>query len=152
MVAYNFQVRFAPLVESGIKCQTIRAARKSRHARKGEPVQLYTGMRTGACRKLRDPDPLCVLSTYCAIREDGITLGNHPRTDLDEFARGDGFADFEAMKAWFRDTHGLPFIGRLIVWEALPQATTRKGDSPSGPLAGSEQGRAAADPASDTRS
>lgn len=124
MVAYNFQKRFAPAVSAGLKTQTIRAQRKGRHARAGEPLQLYTGMRTKACRKLIDPDPVCTVSTYCAIREDSITLGNHPRVDIDDFARADGFSDFEDMKAWFRDTHGLPFIGRLIKWE--PDAHERE--------------------------
>lgn len=116
MVAYNFQKRFAPAVASGEKRQTIRARRSTRHARAGEPIQLYTGMRTKDCRKLIDPDPICELSTYCAIREEGITLGNHPRMDMDEFAQWDGFKDFGDMKAWFRETHGLPFIGQLIRW------------------------------------
>ncbi len=33
--------------------------------------------------------------------------------DLDEFARVEGFKDFDHMKQWFRDTHGLPFIGQF---------------------------------------
>lgn len=122
MVAYNFQRRFAEAVASGAKTQTIRAERSTPHARVGAPVQLYTGMRTASCRKLVDPDPICVVSTYCAIREDGITLGDHPRTDLDDFARADGFRDWTDMKAWFETTHGLPFIGRLIAW-ATPEDT-----------------------------
>ncbi|MEM1046838.1 MAG: hypothetical protein AAGL24_11815 [Pseudomonadota bacterium] len=124
MVAYNFQKRFAGDVESFRKRQTIRAKRKSRHARAGEAVQLYTGMRTRSCRKLIDPDPVCELSTSCAIREEGITLGNHAHVDLDEFARADGFADFDDMKAWFRDTHGLPFIGQLIRWRPGSQGSS----------------------------
>ena len=60
MPAYNFQKQFAPLVESGQKRQTIRAIGKRRHARPGESLQLYTGQRTKACRKLISPDPECV--------------------------------------------------------------------------------------------
>lgn len=118
MVAYNFQARFADAVSSGRKIQTIRARRegRSRHARPGEPIQLYTGLRTKSARKLCDPDPVCVTSTYCNIHATGITLGNHPNVDLDEFARRDGFTDFADMKAWFGETHGLPFIGQLIEW------------------------------------
>ena len=116
MVAYNFQARFADAVASGAKRQTIRAPRKNGHALVGSPIQLYTGLRTKDARKLREPDPLCVKSTYCAIREDSITLGNLPTVDLDEFAQRDGFENFDAMKAWFRGTHGLPFIGQLIMW------------------------------------
>lgn len=58
MVAYSFHRMFAPDVEAMIKRQTVRAHRK-RHARIGEPVQLYTGMRTKQCRKLVIPDPIC---------------------------------------------------------------------------------------------
>ena len=116
MVAYNFQARFAEAVERGEKRQTIRKPRRSGHAKPGDAVQLYTLMRTRDCRKLGDA--VCEVSTYCAIREDSITLGNHPRVDLDEFARADGFASFEDMKTWFRETHGLPFVGQLIRWGA----------------------------------
>lgn len=118
MVAYNFQVRFADAVASGAKTQTIRATRegRSRHARPGEALQLYTGLRTKKARKLVDPDPICTTSTYCNIHHTGITLGNHPNMDLDDFARRDGFKDFADMKEWFGETHGLPFIGTLIAW------------------------------------
>lgn len=58
MVAYSFNKIFVPQVESGLKTQTVRGHRK-RHARVGEPVQIYTAMRTRYCRKLIDPDPVC---------------------------------------------------------------------------------------------
>jgi hypothetical protein len=116
VVAYNFQARFADAIASGTKTQTIRAPRKNGHVEVGNPVQLYTGLRTKKVRKLRDPDPVCIRSTYCHINEQGITFGNYPPTDLDQFARLDGFANFDDMKNWFRETHGLPFIGQLIEW------------------------------------
>jgi hypothetical protein len=114
MVAYNFQAQFAPDVESRKKRQTIRKDRKARHARPGDAVQLYTAQRTPACRLLAEST--CCGNTYVAIYETGVTLGNLPKVGLDEFARNDGFTDFEHMKQWFRDTHGLPFVGRLIQW------------------------------------
>lgn len=120
MVAYNFQAQFAPAVESGQKRRTIRAEGKRKHAQAGDALQLYTGMRQPGCRLLARS--VCTVSTYCAIREDGVTLGNHPREDVDDFARADGFRDFEHMKAWFREAHGLPFIGRLIEWDAISPA------------------------------
>jgi hypothetical protein len=115
MVAYNFKAEFADSVATGDKCQTIRPDGKRRHARKGDAVQLYTGQRTADCRKLGDG--VCTMSTYCAIREDTVTLGNHPSIPVDEFARADGFKDYEDMKAWFREMYGLPFIGRLVKWQ-----------------------------------
>lgn len=53
--------KFADDVAAGRKPLTIRDKRKhpSRHARPGENVQLYTGMRTISCRKLVNPDPIC---------------------------------------------------------------------------------------------
>ncbi|MEJ0016825.1 MAG: ASCH domain-containing protein [Acetobacteraceae bacterium] len=45
MVAYSFKRDFAAPILAGIKRQTIRADRR-RHARPGEVLQLYTGMRT----------------------------------------------------------------------------------------------------------
>lgn len=125
MVAYSFKARFALDVATGKKMQTIRTDRK-RHARAGEPVQLYTGMRTKACRKLIDPDPICVLSTYCAVRPDGITLGDHPPMDRDEFARADGFADWQDMLAFFCPD-GKEFVGRLIRWEPSPLSPRMEG-------------------------
>lgn len=129
MVAYNFQTRFADAVASGKKHQTIRAPRKDgRHALVGDRLQLYTGMRRKSCRKLVEPDPVCV-SVYqirisaTALQLCGATL------DLDcadpwrgEFpnliARRDGFANFREMRDWFDETHGLPFDGFLITWLA----------------------------------
>jgi len=48
MVAYSFRARFREPILVGAKRQTIRADRK-RHARPGEQLQLYTGMRTREC-------------------------------------------------------------------------------------------------------
>lgn len=59
MPAYNFKPRFADAVQHGEKRQTIRAIGKRRHARPGQPIQLYTGMMHKTCRKLITPDPIC---------------------------------------------------------------------------------------------
>ena len=58
MVAYSFQKQFVAPILSGIKRQTIRSQRR-RHARPGEAIQLFTGMRTRHCTKIM-PDPVCV--------------------------------------------------------------------------------------------
>lgn len=83
MVAYNFMAKFAGDVAAGRKNFTIRADRE-RHAKPGEKVQLYTGMRTTNCRKLIDPDPICekvepiriykVHNELCRIRLDNTLL------------------------------------------------------------------------------
>ncbi|MGE4293315.1 MAG: hypothetical protein AB7E32_14035 [Desulfovibrio sp.] len=122
MPAYNFQAKFAPLVESGEKRQTIRAIGKRRHARPGERVQLYTGMRTKACRKLVTPDPVC--TKVLPIRMEKNQQGGL-NVDLDgvavnalRTAEADGFRTAHEMLEFFERTHGLPFEGVLIRWEA----------------------------------
>lgn len=57
MVAYGFKKFFSPQIESGHKRQTVRGNR-DRHARPGERVQLYEGLRTQYCRKII-ADPVC---------------------------------------------------------------------------------------------
>jgi hypothetical protein len=137
MVAYNFQERFAPLVASGEKRQTIRAPRSgrwgSRHAKPGDPLQLYTGMRTKGCRKLVTPDPVCILVVPLLIEghaisvigrcemlnptEEGLSAHIPARRGAnDELARADGFANFCELRDWFAAMHGLPFGGVLIRW------------------------------------
>lgn len=122
MPAYNFQKRFAPLVQSGQKRQTIRALGKRRHARPGEPLQLYTGQRSKACRKLISPDPVCLSTAKIEMTVergffeaflDGRLLNTE---DLAGIARADGFDDVPHMVGWFVQTHGLPFEGILIKW------------------------------------
>ena len=122
MVAYNFQARFVDAVESGAKRTTIRAFGGKPHPRVGDSLQLYTGMRTKACRKLVDPDPICTVSALVKIGDDRVQIGHnralltqHPGS-LQTFAHGEGFDDFGALVAWFRETHGLPFVGVLIRW------------------------------------
>lgn len=100
MVAYSFNRMFHDAVESRFKLQTVRANRR-RHARPGERVQLYAGMRTRHCRKLVDPDPICTqlqlieIAVLTDVRQrlgfitlDGITLDDE---EIEAFAVADGF-------------------------------------------------------------
>lgn len=135
MTAYNFQKQFAPSVESGKKCQTVRGNRK-RHARPGEPVQLYTGMRTRACRKLVDPDPICtsvepiwmMISDREGGRIEAIEIGGKVLIDseIKDFCIADGFAGWNlsarnAMGCWFVANHGVgQFEGVVIKWQTAP--------------------------------
>lgn len=124
MVAYSFHKRFADDVAEGRKTRTIRGHRK-RHARIGEPVQLYAGMRTKQCRKLRDADPTCLDVRPIEIYVDPgavtarVKLPPHPDWNFvsDDFARADGFANAIDFTAYWRETHGDGFFeGVLIKW------------------------------------
>lgn len=118
MTTLNFYRRFAPLVEARIKRQTIRADKHSRYA-VGTTLQLYTGLRTKAVRKLVAIDPVVVENVYIAVRPDYLTLGGpgYPKMDIDEFAQLDGFADYRDMVAWFQETYEQhSFVGRCIRW------------------------------------
>lgn len=125
MVAYNFKAQFAPLIKSGQKLQTIRALGKRRPPMPGEPLQLYTGMRTKQCQKLLDPDPLCVSVEPVKIHilsGHEVTVGERRLTKFDEltnFAAADGFESAQAFFDFFQNTHGLPFEGILITWRLL---------------------------------
>lgn len=135
MVAYNFQRRFVPAIESGAKCHTIRRISKRRHARVGEFLQLYTGMRTKSCRKIFEDDRICTLSSRIdllilpncigAIRlGEARSYGKRLRhTDCEEqierFAVEDGFDSAADMHAFWLDFHGAgTFRGMMIGWDA----------------------------------
>lgn len=129
MPAYNFQSRFADAVQHGEKRQTIRAIGKRRHARPGQPIQLYTGMMHKTCRKLIDPDPICTDVHLVRIEKfpaknkderafyqmylDGKAMFRH---EVRELAIKDGFACEELFFVFFDKTHGMPFEGVLIRW------------------------------------
>ena len=126
MTAYSFKARFAEPIEQRHKRQTIRADRK-RHARPGERIQLYVGMRTKHCRKII-PDPVCVAihavkivyseKQIYAISVDGIELGY---TAMEEFARSDGFDNLHSMcEFWNKEHGGYQFEGVIIKWNDQP--------------------------------
>ena len=114
MVAFNFSPEFADDVAGGKKRQTIR---RTKRAKPGDRLQLYTGQRTQRCRLLREA--VCDMVDYGGIRPDGLTVGNiekHPR-DIDEFARADGFKDYDAMWKWFSERYKTnSFTGFVIRW------------------------------------
>lgn len=125
MVAYSFQEQFVQPILEGTKVQTIRANGKRRHARPGERLQLFTGMRTKHCKKIID-DPVCsavfdirIVVGRSAIK--AITLDAMPSMPMglfDAFAKRDGFADVAAMHDFWRKTHGVGvFRGKLIRWD-----------------------------------
>lgn len=129
MVAYSFKARFTVAIREGWKTQTIRAGR-TRHARPGEMLQLFTGMRTRQCEKICE-DVRCTAVMAIVILFDDeaeierITTDGVPVRDLDAFAVADGFTDASDMAQFWRKQHGgldqMAFHGVLIEW-AAPRA------------------------------
>lgn len=122
MVAYNFQARFTEPIRSGAKTNTIRRNAKRRHARRGEKLQLYTGMRTRSCTKIVEPDPTCtqvkqIRISVGADRLESIQLDGAFIEDLDGFAQSDGFMNAKDMHGFWLATHGEGlFEGTFISW------------------------------------
>ena len=115
MVALNFQPQFADDVAAGRKTQTIR---RSARAQAGQVLQLYTGQRTKACRKLADA--VCIDCGYVGLTERGISLwdaSRYPR-NKDDFARADGFENYATMWKWFSERYKTnSFTGYIIRWK-----------------------------------
>lgn len=124
MVAYSFKPRFEAPIVDGSKAQTIRADRR-RHARPGETLQLYTGMRTKSCR-------LIGLATCRAVVPIRIDLeggriesdrGTNMSTveELDYFAQRDGFSGWSDMLDFWRREHPRAAVwsGMLILWSSF---------------------------------
>jgi hypothetical protein len=126
MVAYSFQRQFIEPIRAGSKRQTIRADRK-RHARHGETLQLYTGMRTKHCRLIGTA--ICRAVNPVTIDFDWNTIAAGPVNlkklhELEAFARSDGFASWSDMRKFWRDTHGevARWSGILIEWRDFTAA------------------------------
>lgn len=141
MVAYNFRPNFVSLIWEGKKCQTIRAHRKgnARHARPGEPIQLYRGMRTKACQKIITPDPIVTSVENIEILITALPVASARFPDhqkapwiiTNDFARADGFMGADHFTQWWRKTHGPGlFEGVLIKWPKPPPQPLLSGKRP----------------------
>jgi hypothetical protein len=140
MVAYSFKLRFVEPIRWGLglgldlsdeavrigepKRQTIRAISHRRHARPGETLQLYTGMRTKQCKLIGEARCISVEAIRIVVNEHTMPVrlggeligGGH----LHDFARRDGFDHAEDMHEFWKKEHGIgPFDGVLIRWEPL---------------------------------
>lgn len=139
MVALNFKAEFVIAIDGGQKTRTIRQVRKSGNPKRGDVLQLYTGMRTKACEKIRDAKCIRVRPvTIChmGVKLDGKNLlaGDSPAylggPDSEgwdgDFARADGFDTFSDMVEFFEKQYGLPFNGQLIEWSLSLPSTERQ--------------------------
>lgn len=142
MVAYSFKRRFVAPIKVGLgaiehipgteyvpKRQTIRADRK-RHARPGEELQLYAGMRTKQCFLIGRARCKDVRDILITLKQIGgcVSVGSgnqrfavYQGEGLGDFARADGFDGWASMVKFWKDEHGdiETFIGVLIEWEPL---------------------------------
>lgn len=124
MVAYSFKPRFIDPIDSGRKRQTIRAPGRRRHAKNGDDLQLYTGMRTRACRLIgraicATAEPVEILFNLNELRAGNLVLRGWEQ--LDAFAQADGFTGWMEMREFWRAEHPVEFTagrfeGVLISW------------------------------------
>lgn len=129
MVALNFKAEFVIPIDAGEKTRTIRRVRKSGNPEPGKALQLFTGLRTSECEKIRDAT--CTRVRPVTIDHIGIVLDGRPLIAGDapayqggpdperwdgDFARADGFDSFGDMVEFFEKQYGLPFEGQLIEW------------------------------------
>jgi hypothetical protein len=141
----GFQKQFAGKVVSGEKKQTIRAYRK-RPFKVGDKLQLYTGLRTKACRKLGEAvcisarDVEIIGSKGCAtlypdakywnVWHSHILISGRYIPEKSLFAEDDGFGiykPFEKFLDFFFPNEVLfepakrlyRFRGQLIKWDEL---------------------------------
>lgn len=121
-----FAPQFAQKVELGIKPTTIRGTRK-RVINVGDTLSLreWLGkpyrskqriLRTATCTKVEVfgiTGPLAGGRSFVTIERARL-----PIEEANELAMMDGFTDIHALIEWFRDVHGLPFVGVRIHWDA----------------------------------
>lgn len=149
MVAYSFKGRFVAPIRVGLglpilddhyeigrympgqlirpKMQTIRAQGRRRHAKPGEALQHYHGMRSPKCFKIGDARCKAVDGIRLYIHAGWIEIKGASELrkgrQLDAFAQKDGFEDWAGMRAfWLEEHEGKqlgPFCGVLIQWEPL---------------------------------
>jgi len=119
MIVLMFKPRFADLVASGAKRQTLRPPRKRGVPGIGEVVSL----RRWSGAAYRSPQVELargrIAGTDHVELDDLIVVVNGTEVDRHAFARADGFASWPDLVAWFRETHGLPFAGTLYRWYPL---------------------------------
>lgn len=137
MVSYSFKTRFADPILHGLgvpagprriypKRQTVRAIGKKRHARPGELVQLYTGLRTKHAKKLGEAvctrtAPIKIVFEGHHIKYVDVYINGKLLTEVATrtFAQDDGFLSIDDFVMFWEHNHGIekPFEGIIIYWE-----------------------------------
>jgi hypothetical protein len=125
MAAYNFQKRFAPMIESGAKRSTIRKRRANGYIpRPGDVLTLYYGLRTKHCKLIRK---VAVTEVLPIVVHAGngcvdVVLEGNRLTDagVSALARSDGFKDVREFSAFFEHAYGPDLQAYLIRWADYP--------------------------------
>lgn len=115
---FMFQPRFAPLVQSGAKLQTVRPRRKFM-PKIGDKLSLraWTGQPyRSKQRLLRESHVHAVATFHLTFFEMMIDGVRSNQFQQDIFARCDGFKGADEMREWFGRVHGLPFDGFVTYW------------------------------------
>lgn len=125
MVAYNFQPWFATLIVRGRKTSTLRRPRAGAgHARVGQMVHAFTGLRGPDCQRLLTAP--CILSRGLELHASGVVIGGE-RVDCRDFyetlADQEGFDYFGDLQAWFDRRYGLPVTDLTQICWDYGQAT-----------------------------
>ena len=120
MPALNFMTQLAPKILSGEKPFTLRALRKDgRDPQAGQPLYLFTAMRTKSCRKIAEKR--CRFATTIQLSWNFVsipTLGTLvTKPQLESFSRLDVFDNYAGFCAFHEITAGMvakPM--RMIAW------------------------------------
>jgi len=120
---FNFKRQFVEAIVGGTKCQTIRANRADgKRPKPGDIAALYTGLRTRNTQHLRDGEVTrCrAVRIDCSMGGDLFIDGQHiTGPDRTAFAQADGFSDWPAMLAFFKDQYAVAtFDGFCVEWKA----------------------------------
>lgn len=147
MIAYNFKPDFAANVTSGAKALTLRRFRKppSRHAFVGEPIGLWTGLRTKAARRVAvglvtvralvrfDAGGLRTVSELRlanpAVFQSGRLQAELLNCESDAFAVRDGFVNWASAWAWHdahrtdaeKETGAQALVRELVAWAPITE-------------------------------
>lgn len=118
---FNFSGQFAPAVQSGEKRQTFRRERlNGKRPQPGDTFKGYSGLRTHRAKLLVEAPVVQCRGARLDVRERTLVIDGHNLSERErqEFARHDGFPDFDTALKWFADTHIQHEIeGFLVEWD-----------------------------------
>jgi hypothetical protein len=121
MALINFSREdFIDAVTNGSKHFTVRQLRKN-PIKKGEALQLYTGLRTKQAKKLRDTICKNVWDIKIENKKDEFLfwLDDNQLTSkkVKDISNKIGFDLVEEWTEYFKQKYKFPFKGQLIEWE-----------------------------------